>query len=192
MNHDEWWYNHWSCMFYRMWKKFSGFDLRKPSSLPSIAQIWCNTTPQASFSGFLPYIVSAIPLRLRYEVRRKSEKGPQVIEDIVTFIKAEHPKDSGIVYCFSKYPENSLCCSSFLMFFSLSVFVRKETDMVAAELVKHGIKAAAYHADHQMKARESTHTKWSLNHINVSRKGETKKKKKKEEKRRDTDRCFGV
>lgn len=61
---------------------------------------------------------------LRYQVRPK-ESANEVIQDMVMFIRQNHPKSAGIVYTYS----------------------RKDADTVARQLQDEGIKAEAYHSE---------------------------------------------
>jgi ATP-dependent DNA helicase Q1 len=61
---------------------------------------------------------------LKYQVRPK-ESASDVIQDMVTFIRENHPRSAGIVYAYS----------------------RKDADTVAADLCNEGIIAESYHSE---------------------------------------------
>ncbi|XP_056687301.1 ATP-dependent DNA helicase Q-like 2 isoform X2 [Spinacia oleracea] len=83
---------------------------------------------------------------LFYMVREKSSVGKVVVDEIAEFISGSYPnKESGIVYCFS----------------------RKECEQVAKELREKGIKADHYHADMEVRDRESVHMRWSSGKLQV-------------------------
>eukprot|EP01127_Copromyxa_protea_P008025 TRINITY_DN1828_c0_g1_i1.p1 TRINITY_DN1828_c0_g1~~TRINITY_DN1828_c0_g1_i1.p1 ORF type:complete len:1055 (-),score=202.32 TRINITY_DN1828_c0_g1_i1:52-3216(-) len=78
---------------------------------------------------------------LRYELRKKS-KGSE--EDMINFIKRNHPNKSGIVYCLS----------------------RKDCEDVAQKLCNAGIKASAYHAGME-ELRERVQREWTEGKVKV-------------------------
>eukprot|EP00742_Colponemidia_sp_Colp-10_P010310 GILJ01011317.1.p1 GENE.GILJ01011317.1~~GILJ01011317.1.p1 ORF type:complete len:829 (-),score=157.87 GILJ01011317.1:37-2448(-) len=82
---------------------------------------------------------------LYYQVRSKPKSHDEVIEDMYRFITEHHPKDSGIVYCFS----------------------RKESEQVAIALQEKGIACSCYHADMNPEHRQLVHQQWSRNEIMV-------------------------
>lgn len=97
-------------------------------------------------SRCVTFVSSVNRPNLFYEVREKSSNAIAVIDDIANFIRGYYQnKESGIVYCFT----------------------RKECEQVAKELRQRGISAEHYHADMDVKARESVHIRWSTNKLQV-------------------------
>jgi RecQ family ATP-dependent DNA helicase len=82
-------------------------------------------------------------LNLQYLVRPKPDAKDALVDDMVTFIKENYPRDAGIVYTFS----------------------RKEADTVASRLCDYGIVARAYYSD--AKNKELTHRSWMRNQTQV-------------------------
>lgn len=82
---------------------------------------------------------------LNYEVKYKSSVSKDVFDDMEVIIKKQFYKLSGIVYCFSV----------------------KDSEEVASQLNKRGIKAQAYHAQLDAKTRSKVHLKWTMNEIQV-------------------------
>jgi len=82
---------------------------------------------------------------LRYSVRNKPDGSQKVIDDMVDFIKTQHPNDAGIIYTFSK----------------------KEAEEVADKLCSGGIVARPYHADVQREHKDMTHRSWMRNETQV-------------------------
>uniref|UniRef100_K3W7H5 ATP-dependent DNA helicase n=1 Tax=Globisporangium ultimum (strain ATCC 200006 / CBS 805.95 / DAOM BR144) TaxID=431595 RepID=K3W7H5_GLOUD len=80
---------------------------------------------------------------LFYEVLEKPAKDETAMNILVTLVKSFSPTDTGIVYCLT----------------------RKETEQVAAELCKHNIRAACYHA--YMEDKEQTHQSWVHDQLQV-------------------------
>ena len=81
---------------------------------------------------------------LYYEVRKR-EKWQTTIEQIVTFIKKNHLNSSGIIYCLTK----------------------QECEDVSAELNKHGMNTAFFHAGMTNQKRIQTHEAWLVDEIRV-------------------------
>ena len=82
---------------------------------------------------------------LYYQVRQKHDNKEKVIENIVAFIKENHPNNAGIVYTFSK----------------------KDADNVADSLCKRGIVAASYHSDVSKSRKTQIHRSWMRNDCQV-------------------------
>ena len=79
---------------------------------------------------------------LKYQVRAKDTN---TIQDMVEFIKENHPHSAGIVYTYS----------------------RKDADTVAYELCEQGIIAEAYHSDVDSKRKRRIHQSWMKNRTQV-------------------------
>uniref|UniRef100_A0A915E390 ATP-dependent DNA helicase n=1 Tax=Ditylenchus dipsaci TaxID=166011 RepID=A0A915E390_9BILA len=75
---------------------------------------------------------------LFYEVKAKPASNQLMVEELVNTITTEFPKQSGIIYCFS----------------------RKECEDLTKDLRSHGIKAAFYHAYVESEERREVHEKW--------------------------------
>ncbi|OMJ72734.1 hypothetical protein SteCoe_28767 [Stentor coeruleus] len=73
---------------------------------------------------------------LYYEVREKNTS--KIVGEITEFIKTNHLKNSGIIYCISK----------------------KDCEKLAKDLKKEGIKSSYYHASMTDKKRSSNQVKW--------------------------------
>jgi len=82
---------------------------------------------------------------LRYCVRVKPEKADDVVEEMAKFIREQHRKNAGIIYCFSK----------------------KEANAVAEKLSSLGISAKPYHSDVSDTAKERLHRSWMNNKTQV-------------------------
>ncbi|MDP2434664.1 MAG: ATP-dependent DNA helicase RecQ [archaeon] len=81
---------------------------------------------------------------LIYEVRKK--KGAKAtVDEIAEFIQTCYPRESGIVYCFS----------------------RKETETVAAALSERGVSSTFYHANLSSEERNSLQEKWTRDKVQV-------------------------
>uniref|UniRef100_A0A6B2KYE2 ATP-dependent DNA helicase n=1 Tax=Arcella intermedia TaxID=1963864 RepID=A0A6B2KYE2_9EUKA len=82
---------------------------------------------------------------LFYEIRKKNSSGKKVVQEMVDWIKDNYMESCGIIYCFSK----------------------KEADNLAAELAKHGLSVASYHAGMSDGEREVVHDQWINNSIRI-------------------------
>lgn len=83
-----------------------------------------------------------LPL-LNAQVVEKPARDETALAQLVALVQSFSSSDTGIVYCLT----------------------RKETEQVAAELCKHGIRAASYHA--YMDDKEATHHAWVHNRLQV-------------------------
>jgi bloom syndrome protein len=79
---------------------------------------------------------------LSYEIRPKTR---QLDEEMVSFIRNNYPRQSGIVYCLSK----------------------KNCEETADRLQKNGLKAAFYHAGLHKSDRMRIQEKWATNQIQI-------------------------
>jgi RecQ family ATP-dependent DNA helicase len=79
---------------------------------------------------------------LSYEIRPKTR---QLDQEMVSFIKNNYPRQSGIVYCLSK----------------------KNCEETANRLQKHGLKAAFYHAGLHKSDRMRIQEKWATNQVQI-------------------------
>lgn len=77
------------------------------------------------------------------QVIEKPAKDETAMDSLVTLVKSFASSDTGIVYCLT----------------------RKETEQVAAELRRHQVRAACYHA--YMEDKEQTHHSWVHNRLQV-------------------------
>lgn len=77
------------------------------------------------------------------QVVEKPARDETALASLVALVQSFSPSDTGIVYCLT----------------------RKETEQVAAELCKHNISAASYHAF--MTDKEETHHSWVHNRLQV-------------------------
>jgi len=83
---------------------------------------------------------------LKYCVKVKPEKADELIEAMAEFIQEHHPRNAGIIYCFSK----------------------KEANTVSEKLSNtFGITAKAYHSDVSDTAKERVHRTWMANKTQV-------------------------
>lgn len=82
---------------------------------------------------------------LYYEVREKPSEAKALMDEIQKLINSRFPKQSGIIYTFSK----------------------KESEDVTAGLQSRGIKAGCYHADLSAQQRSYVHKNWLSNKIHV-------------------------
>ena len=83
---------------------------------------------------------------LKYCVKVKPEKADDLIEAMADFIREHHPRNAGIIYCFSK----------------------KEANTVSEKLSNSfGITAKAYHSDVSDTAKERVHRTWMANKTQV-------------------------
>ena len=81
---------------------------------------------------------------LEYQVRPKPTK-TKLIDEISSVILASHKNDCGTVYCFS----------------------REACEIVAADLIKHGISAQHYHAKLHKDDRSMVQQKWQKSEFKV-------------------------
>ncbi|KAG7369029.1 ATP-dependent DNA helicase RecQ [Nitzschia inconspicua] len=81
---------------------------------------------------------------LKYQVRPK-ESAADVIQDMVAFIRENHPRSAGIVYTYS----------------------RKDADTVARDLCSAGIVAESYHSDINAVQKRDIHESWMRNETQV-------------------------
>lgn len=82
---------------------------------------------------------------LKYCIKVKPEKADDVVEEMAKFIREHHPRNAGIIYCFSK----------------------KEANNVAEKLSSMGISAKPYHSDVSDTAKERVHRSWMSNKTQV-------------------------
>ncbi|DAZ99797.1 TPA: hypothetical protein N0F65_001306 [Lagenidium giganteum] len=80
---------------------------------------------------------------LNYEVMLKPSKESDAIEMLMFLVESFKDTDTGIVYCLT----------------------RKETEQVALELVKRGVRAACYHA--YMEDKAETHRAWVRDSVQI-------------------------
>ena len=78
-------------------------------------------------------------------MRCKSDTNASVVKDMVSFIKENHPSQTGIIYTFS----------------------RKEADNVAAKLSSAGIVARSYHSDLRDACKDQIQRSWMTNKTQV-------------------------
>jgi bloom syndrome protein len=95
------------------------------------------------------YVSSFNRPNLRYEVRPKNGK---TIDAIATYV-AQHPKDSGVIYCLSRKDCEDLS--------------KKLQDNVRSMPGCRGVSVSFYHADLDSKERERRHREWSNGRISV-------------------------
>mmetsp|Transcript_11878 Transcript_11878/g.22244 ORF Transcript_11878/g.22244 Transcript_11878/m.22244 type:complete len:894 (-) Transcript_11878:838-3519(-) len=91
------------------------------------------------------YRSSANRPNLKYCIKVKPEKADDVVEEMAKFIRGHHPRNAGIIYCFSK----------------------KEANSVAEKLSSMGISAKPYHSDVSDTAKERIHRSWMSNKTQV-------------------------
>lgn len=82
---------------------------------------------------------------LKYCIKVKPEKADDVVKEMAKFIREHHPRNAGIIYCFSK----------------------KEANSVAEKLSSMGISAKPYHSDVSDTAKERVHRSWMSNKTQV-------------------------
>lgn len=82
---------------------------------------------------------------LKYEVCYKSSSQNENVSDIEKLLKGRFHGKSGIIYCFSI----------------------KDSEDIAAELRKRGIRAKSYHAQLDALRRSAVHKSWAANEIQV-------------------------
>ena len=82
---------------------------------------------------------------LNYSIRPKPDGAQKVIDDMIDFIKTNHPTGGGIIYCFS----------------------RKEAEDVANRLCAGGIVARPYHAEISQEQKDLTQRSWQRNQTQV-------------------------
>uniref|UniRef100_A0AC34PZQ3 ATP-dependent DNA helicase n=1 Tax=Panagrolaimus sp. JU765 TaxID=591449 RepID=A0AC34PZQ3_9BILA len=75
---------------------------------------------------------------LFYEVRLKPSTNSEVLDELKNIINQRFPRESGIIYCFS----------------------RKESEELAADLKSRGLAAAYYHAYMEPDKRSKVHENW--------------------------------
>jgi len=91
-------------------------------------------------------IVRTIDIDLILQVYPKCCNAEGAIDDIYTLISTRFSNQSGIVYCLSQ----------------------RDTEEVANELCKRGLKANSYHANIDANSRSRIHSDWSSNVLQVS------------------------
>ena len=84
-------------------------------------------------------------LILFLQVYPKCGNAEGAIDDIYTMINTRFKNQSGIVYCLSQ----------------------RDTEEVASELCKRGLKANSYHANIDANSRSRIHADWSSNRLQV-------------------------
>ena len=82
---------------------------------------------------------------LKYSIKVKPDKPDDIVEAMADFIQEHHPRNAGIIYCFSK----------------------REANNVAEKLTNFGITAKAYHAEVSTTAKDSIHRSWMNNRTQV-------------------------
>eukprot|EP00667_Euglena_gracilis_P005376 EG_transcript_5412 len=82
---------------------------------------------------------------LLYEQQPKAAGFADSVAQVAAFVRERHPRDSGIVYCFS----------------------RKDCEAVADGLQERGIVAACYHAQVEFLQRQRTHRQWASGEVQV-------------------------